>query len=614
MKKYQSHMILCVAVILLSSAFLVHPSIVHAQGAAIAKAATNSVLAGLTDSVNEIIANVILALQTVTSWLIALTGSLLNFSINLTLHIKDFVNGTPAIFTVWRAIRDITGLFIIFALLYSAIMLITGLRSPGFGNLIKNIVVAGILINFSFFVTGLGIDVSNVISVQLYNAIAPANALNVNGLNPSNIQSSWKDGGLSDIFMKSLRITSLYGKNGTGAAGAQASTLSPIKITLIGITSIIIMITAALSFFFAAVAFIIRFILLLFLLAFSPVWFASLVVPQIGDYAKEWWNMYKGQLLFMPVYLLLMYLALSVLTASQGFFSGGFNTTLVAGGDWYSQFMVIGVNAVIVIFMLNAPLLAAIKIGGSATKWFDAKKYGALGIWKGFGSQAGSRTLGRAASRLNERITPKISTWSPTIGALTDKGLSSVSKAGFGVKKGGYDDRLAAKKKAEEAMHKKIGEMVTARGGTKEEGAELQRKYRQALPWKYSLVGFMLDNRAHTETANKLNKKIKDDKMKKDLPVLKRTIDELQKKRDSIANEKPSLALPAGLARQVEEGKQARLKAVDDEIKALQDKIDTAEELKEKDRDSSIMNRLDELKEENKKDGGGGGEKKPEKT
>jgi hypothetical protein len=381
---------------------------------------------GLATLVSDSLANFFYSFQTIASWLIYLAGALLNFSINLTMHIKEFVTATPAIYTVWKAIRDISGMFLIFALLYAAIMLITGLKKPNFGELIKNIVVAGVLINFSFFLTGLAIDVSNVVSIQLYNAIAPAQTLNggtptdKTGILNRYIEQGKADGGLSTIFMQSLGVTRLYNPDGsissTGKNVAQATQqnpnnawATPVKIILIGVTSIIIMITAALSFFLAALAFIVRFVILIFLLAFSPILFASFVVPEIGKYATMWKTQLKNQLVFMPVYLLLMYFALSVLTSSS-IFQNGYAGNLTSNGGFLGDLMVLALNAVLVIVMLNAPLLGAMSVGAMVPKWAD--KFKAENIWKkvgGWTTQGGATawrdTGGRVASRIAQNQT-----------------------------------------------------------------------------------------------------------------------------------------------------------------------------------------------------------------
>jgi hypothetical protein len=340
-----------------------------------------------------------------TSFLVYVAGGMLNFSINLTLHIRDFVNSTPAVYTTWRALRDISGIFLIFFLLYAAFQLILG-RNAKFGDLIRNLVMAGILINFSFFFAGLGIDASNIVSVQLYNAIAPAQSLNAGGAN-SNIfgpsTAGLADGGLSNIFMNSLKIQTMYKDgtliNSTDPTGKSGVFTNSVKIIIAGMIGVVIEFAAAMSFGAAAIAFVFRFVILIMLLAFSPVWMLGFL-PNVGEYTKKWVDHYKQMLIFMPVYLLLMYFALNVLTSSSLFGSPTGN----AGETWYGSLLVLAVNAAIVIFLLNLPLAAAASIAGGtigilkkAEASFSTGK-----VWSNVGGYFGMTSVGRVGGRLEK--------------------------------------------------------------------------------------------------------------------------------------------------------------------------------------------------------------------
>ncbi|MCX6716043.1 MAG: hypothetical protein NT077_03435 [Candidatus Taylorbacteria bacterium] len=612
--------------------------------------------------------------------LLAIAGATLNFSISLTLNIKDFVDKAPAIYTTWKAIRDISGIFFIFFLLYSAIQLILGLKGPKYGDTLKNIVVAGVLINFSFFFAGLGIDASNIVSKQIYNAIAPDNAMTggpttVGG--PISVDSILGAGGISNIFMNSLEIQTIYSSTNTlktnstvGEDGVISAIKDPFKIVLMGAVGIIIEFVAAISFFAAALAFIGRFVILLFLLAFSPIWFLSFLSPEIKTYTESWQSTYKS-MLFMPIYLLLMDLALNVLTTTPMF--GKYNTPAVgatsgttappagasmienalaqttppanSGDDWYKGYLLLAVNATIVIFLLNMPLVAAASIAGKGSKvlggFMDGavKKFGAGTVWKGFGNQAGTRTLGRAAYALgNSGAVASLASKSPLLGGLAVGGLSKVSQAGFGSgKKGGYEDRLKAKNKAREDLHKKIGtidetqydntvpneEGKTELDLAKEDRKKIQENYRENLPWRSvftgkpgGMIGFMVDNRANRQAAGKLSKeaskqtkkeakKKAEDENKKDRQRLKEIVKEEQFHRDPMTT---IMSSPQ------------KLKDLADERNKILERIDSRNEIieqgkqvEDEEKDKKIMDKLETL--EKKGESGGGGEKpKQEKT
>ena len=379
----------------------------------------------------EITAYIVNQALSIASWLVSISGMLLNFAMNLTLHIKDFVQNTQGVYTVWKAIRDISGIFIIFLLMYAAFRMILGYDAK-MKQLITTVIVAGILINFSFFVTSIGIDLSNVVSLQLYNTIAPPNSLmgTTNGIqNPLTLQASTltslASGGIADVFMSALKVARIYDKN-TGVIMPKSSVVTKVidnitgdaslKIIFAGIVGVMIMLTTALSFTAVAIAVFVRFIVLIFLLGFSPICFAAFAIPQLKEYSTKWLRLYKDQLLFLPVYLLLTNFSLTVLTTTKLFDYNNGNLISVSQ-PWQNNFVALCINAVFVILMLDAPLIAAISMGAILPGW--AKKVGAGAMWGKLGSWArgagatvggaasgfvGRNTIGRGASVLDKKF------------------------------------------------------------------------------------------------------------------------------------------------------------------------------------------------------------------
>ena len=377
---------------------------------------------GLADLLTTILSWFMNWLLMIASWFLGVSGTLLNVTIQLTLHIKDFVNNTPAVFQVWTAIRDISGLFIIFFLLYAAIMLIIGIEDPHFGSLIKNIVLAGILINFSFFFTGILIDASNIVSTALYHAITPGKPTTEQLLaNPKTplsqeVLNIFSDGGLSNLVMQSLQITSLYDPKNisqdttvTAPTTQTASTIAkaasaysvPVKVVLIGSIGVVIMWMLTFSFLAASLAFIVRMVILIFLLAFSPIWMASYIVPNLKEYSSKWTKQLKSMLIFMPVYLLLMYAALSILNQSTLFNQANVSKLYTSTSFAVTDLITIAISAAIVIIMINIPLIAAVSIGGTGVAWADKMTKKLSGTVSGF---IGRNTAGRAATAIDKRL------------------------------------------------------------------------------------------------------------------------------------------------------------------------------------------------------------------
>ena len=389
----------------------------------------------LTGFILQIVSNIFtFVILKIAAWFVALTGTLLNVSMFATTHMSTLVDSSPIIYTVWQIIRDISSLFLIFMILWAAIKMILNMEDANYGDLIKNIVIMGVLINFSFFIARIGIDLSNIVSLQFYNAIAPTNT--------AATTYSATSGGLSDIFMNSFRIQSWYDGSGAltspnSAGQVVASTLSrPIKIILFGVGGTIVMLMASLSFLAAAGACLWRLVILIFLLGFSPIWIAAMAIPKLKEASDEWMTQYKTQLLFLPVYLGVMYVAIRILTESK------INDISAAGSSVeLSQFVNLFVSFAIVIFMINLPFVVALKIAGSGMGWtttmlsgFNKKLTGwAKGAATGTGNWVGRNTVGRTAYLAgNSQMLKRISGVAPGTGLALSNTINNLSKSTLG--------------------------------------------------------------------------------------------------------------------------------------------------------------------------------------
>lgn len=392
------------------------------------------------------VANVFLGL---TSYLVYASGYALNVSIKLTLGINEIVKNTPVIDNLWIVIRNISSILIIFFLLYTSIMTIVDGGTGKVKELVGKIILAGLLINFSLFFTKAMIDASNLVSMQFYNAIAPA--------------SDRGDGGLSDVFMGALKIQKIYDPIESGVGSALKTTNMSVSILIGMVGGIIMMIFASISFLGAAVAIAIRTGVLIFLMATSPVWFLGMIFPEIKKRVSgEWWGLLTNQLLFLPLYLLLTYLAMTLISDS-GFMSFIQSKTGVGGdGSFVAKQAGIIIQYAVAIMFITFPLLAAAKFGAMGTKFaegmtegFKKKIYGAPG---NAGGWFGQRTLGRLAKYSQDKVASNaFLRRNPFIATTVNNTLGGVASTTFGGTKGGYADRY---KKTVEAKQKYLEKSI----------------------------------------------------------------------------------------------------------------------------------------------------------
>ena len=398
-------------------------------------------------AVNSMLANIANFFLMVTASFVAITGALLSLSIKVTTNIHVLYGSVTAIESVWRTVRDLSSIFIIFALLYFSIKTILGLGGNSMNQLIVKIFLAGILINFSLFFIKVAVDVSNIVSLQFYGAITQSN---VRLTGSPTIDSVLNDSsGLSNIFMQSLQIPKIYkNKNIFKAADVTAG------IGLAAIGGIIMMIVASLSFLAASVAFIARTAILLGLMALSPLIFVGMIFPEIkSKVSDKMLGQLKNQCIFMPVYLFLLYVSLKIISDPK--FTDIFNKGVTDSGSPVGPvFIAVIIQYTIAIIFINIPLFAAIQMGGVGMKW--APNANTVGKW--FGAGVGQNTVGRAAKWASDRMkTDGSALKNPNLTVLASKGLGKISGAAFGGSKGGYDKRFKNfSKEREELLAKNI--------------------------------------------------------------------------------------------------------------------------------------------------------------
>ncbi len=429
---------------------------------------TNSVFSSFT----AWIGNIIMSILGKVLWL---AGILLNSSIFWTLNISLLVQKVGAITIVWKTIRDFSNMVIIFLLLYEAFIMILGKTNIGAKQLLVNIVLVGILINFSLFFTNLVIDASNVVAFQFYKSIAP---------NPGAY-----DNGISNAFMQALKLQTSYDPSALGASpapGATSGNLNEITVIFATVLGSIVELIAAFLFFAAAIMFIIRIGILIILMAFSPLAFVSWIIPKTQSFAKRWQDELISQAFFPAAYLAMIYMGMKILTyTSPGNGSGtsDFNQIINGSGSFNSAFSGaspqsagIILNYSLVIIFLTSALVVAKQFGGAAATYGleyanTAKKW--LTNKTQAGAQAGGKWAwnnvgGRAANALanNERMKDWASK-STVFGTLALKGVKAVGSGyAAGIEKAAnektkYAESLGYDRKAAIPMEQKIRDLST---------------------------------------------------------------------------------------------------------------------------------------------------------
>jgi hypothetical protein len=444
------------------------------------------------------------------SWL-SLTGGLLgvvglmlnkvvDFSIiNMATYTKD-----DAITNSWAVIRDLLNIFFIFGLLYISIKTIISSWSSNTKKLLSRLIVAAILINFSFFFTSVLIDVSNVITLNIYKEMS-GGCYNI-GTDSSSLSNCW---------LNEMKTNSIYQADTTGS-GKYDSIFDNKGATKGDWTDFIILtfmggfvfIFASIVFFAIAIALLVRFISLIFILVTSPVMFAGHIFPNFSKMTSKWSSKLQEELLFAPIvfiFLLISYTMVKVIGTELGDV-GSFSSALK---DINSSSVGVFLNFIIIIGFLVGSLLAAKTVGNSiagAGANFAGKWIGKAGNKIGGGFMR--NTIGRGAAKAADsikgtsRVSQRLKSGLNKVGnasfdarnSKTFKGVASKTGITFGEgQKGGFRDAQSSRIKTAKSRYESAAKLTSSEQADRD-------KYKKELEKKTSVGGAL--NGAYTSIKN----------------------------------------------------------------------------------------------------------------
>ncbi len=303
--------------------------------------------AGIVCSLFQAIA---LAVFAIVGMVVTIIAFLLNFVVgytvaNLATHLGASDLG-PIVNTTWSTFRDLSNIFFIFILLYISIALILRLESFNTKKILSMVIVIALLINFSLFFTEVIIDGTNILTLTFLNAIeTPAQGsvgATLVGFDPS--------GGIATAFLSNLGLSSFLGGKTTTGTSVNQSTIQFNNTNYVQAFIQSILMSGLLLFvgvvlLIACVLFIVRYVVLVFLIIVSPVAFASMILPKTNSMiAEKWWKTLFDQSIFPVVFFALMWVTLQII-GSNNFNNGsgcsgqngavGFLSTISGGAlDW----------------------------------------------------------------------------------------------------------------------------------------------------------------------------------------------------------------------------------------------------------------------------------------
>lgn len=326
-------------------------------------------------------------------------------AIDYSLNIRDLLESLPIVNIGWAMFRDLANLTFIFILLYAAINIILGTNGYNVKSILTKIILVAVFINFSLFFTKIVVDLSNIAALQFYAKLAE-------GSKPGPDGSTGITGGL----MTSLGLTKFYKSSNTeirfdsdGKAAKPKDALYNDQYWASNVWNVILVAIMATTFFIltgfvlgaAAIMFVIRSAVLMFLMLLSPLAFAAVVIPGMSNQFETWKKSLFNQAFFAPIYMALFY---TVVVGMRGWGSAqkgkglDFDNFVFATGGWIE---VLFSFTIIIILMFGCLYIAEMygaKGSKFASKWGKSIAMAPLNWATAGAKRAGNYTKGMAGN------------------------------------------------------------------------------------------------------------------------------------------------------------------------------------------------------------------------
>lgn len=237
------------------------------------------------------------------SWLVCgIAGTLAGFMDSVYEILQNFLDVQPlyaddgsALYQVWSYMRNIANiLFIILfiVVIYSQITNV-GITNYGIKKMLPKIIVAAILINISYFICAILVDISNILGHELQNILLSIRKqVFENSANPVNFDLSWTQ----------LITTTMGGAAALAVGTASFVIQSGMGVFWLSLTGLISVLFSALV---AVVVLAARQAIITILIFLAPLAFVANILPNTEKWFEKWKDLFTTMLIMYPMFALL---------------------------------------------------------------------------------------------------------------------------------------------------------------------------------------------------------------------------------------------------------------------------------------------------------------------
>lgn len=231
---------------------------------------------------------------------------------------KIFDSANPT-FSAWSVMRNLANVAFVIAFLIIIFSQLTsvGITNYGVKKMLPRLIIAAILVNISYFICQIAVDLSNILGFSVKSLLEGLGA-QATSANTSGAASSWATGGGGFVKVSGTIL----------AIGGAALILYALLATLVPV--LLAAVVALIMILFILVA---RQALIILLIVISPLAFVAYLLPNTEQWFKKWQKAFTAMLLLFPIVALVFgmsSLASQILTGvnatgGKGLIDGGFS-------------------------------------------------------------------------------------------------------------------------------------------------------------------------------------------------------------------------------------------------------------------------------------------------
>ncbi len=207
----------------------------------------------------------------------------------------DTADGENGTYNAWSSIRNIANVLFVIAFLIVVYSQITGLGISNYAikKMLPRIVLSAILVNLSYWIAAVGVDVSNILGAGIYDMLQGIRG----GLNIGNV-NGWA--AVTTMLLSGGAIAGGVVLGGAITVVAVGAMTPAIAMALIGIL-LPLLLGALLAIFIVIFILVARQALIVILIIASPLAFVAFLLPNTQQWFTKWRQWFVSLLLLYPI-------------------------------------------------------------------------------------------------------------------------------------------------------------------------------------------------------------------------------------------------------------------------------------------------------------------------